>query len=350
MANFEKETQEIFNIAKTYNKYPVKRYWADFTLSALVAWSSFISTYLASNLFLKLTFFIISVFSIYRILSYTHEVVHLKKNQIPFFREAWSLLCGIPFLVPHFTYRELHLQHHSKKNYGTKNDIEYDYFYGRKKHIILYFLKNAILPFLIIYRYAILSLTLLIPGRLRDLVETKASCMGIKLVFTRNKVKNQTEKKYWVLEETLCAIHLWTMVLLISISAIDSSIILQWAMTIFAVLTLNTYRFLGATHLYKNGEEQKTFKEHILDSVNIEDNSFLTKIIAPLGQDKHALHHIVPNVPGLLLKDLHHDLLRNLPKDHFYFTLSYHSIHTVYSKIYNAHSLEADHNKNLNAA
>src|SRR5262245_49117295 len=46
----------------------------------------------------------------YRAVMFLHEIVHLLERQFTVFRLVWTLLCGIPFLVPSFTYYA-HLDH-----------------------------------------------------------------------------------------------------------------------------------------------------------------------------------------------------------------------------------------------
>ena len=50
--------------------------------------------------------------------------MHLPEKKFLTFRIAWNLLCGIPFLVPSFTYYP-HLDHHRRKMFGTEHDGEY---------------------------------------------------------------------------------------------------------------------------------------------------------------------------------------------------------------------------------
>src|SRR4051794_25601310 len=40
----------------------------------------------------------------YRGVMFVHEVVHLPERKFVAFRVIWNLVCGIPFLVPSFTY------------------------------------------------------------------------------------------------------------------------------------------------------------------------------------------------------------------------------------------------------
>src|SRR5262245_35146130 len=60
----------------------------------------------------------------YRAVMFVHEIVHLPEKKFGTFRMVWNLLCGIPFLVPSFTYYT-HLDHHRRRSFGTGDDGEY---------------------------------------------------------------------------------------------------------------------------------------------------------------------------------------------------------------------------------
>ena len=61
---------------------------------------------------------------LYRAALFIHEIVHLPENRFIAFRVVWNLLCGIPMLIPSFTY-STHLGHHRRTMYGTNQDGEY---------------------------------------------------------------------------------------------------------------------------------------------------------------------------------------------------------------------------------
>ncbi|MGC3969769.1 MAG: fatty acid desaturase [Pirellulales bacterium] len=55
---------------------------------------------------------------------FIHELQHLRAGTFRGFKTAWNLLCGIPFLIPQFTYGD-HQGHHTNREYGTADDAEY---------------------------------------------------------------------------------------------------------------------------------------------------------------------------------------------------------------------------------
>ena len=68
--------------------------------------------------------FTVQCLCFYRAVMFVHEVVHLPERNFVAFRVAWNVLCGIPFLLPSFTYYT-HLEHHRRKLFGTEHDGEY---------------------------------------------------------------------------------------------------------------------------------------------------------------------------------------------------------------------------------
>ncbi len=349
MKNFDVQVQHIFKLAQRYSKYPKKTYWINLIATALIGWGLFIGAYLSNGWALKSLFLVPAIFALYRLVTFTHEVVHIKKGQVPGFRFAWSVLCGIPLLAPHFMYRELHLAHHSKNKYNTDKDIEYFPFFGKAFAMHIYYFKNLALPFLSVYRFAVLPLTFLAGSKVRSIIEQKASSMGIRFIFTRELLKNKTEKKFWVIEEIASFVYVWSIIGLIATGSLDIELVYQWAITMISILTLNTFRFLSATHLYWGQGEKMSFEQHIMDSVNIKNKGVFSKLIAPVGQTYHGLHHIVPFVPGLVLHKLHTDIMREIDEDHFYHKINYEGFLQVYSLLLEGKRPEEE-NKLLNAA
>jgi len=321
-----KEMKDIIQLAKRYATYPKLKYWCDLSACLVVGWGSLIALYSSDRLWIKAAFFIIAAFALYRAVVFTHELVHLDKKQLPYFRAFWSLFCGIPLLIPHFLYRDVHRIHHLKGAYNTTKDPEYMFFCGKKSRIILFYFENLLPPFLLLARFLILPVSILIGGEFRKKICTDASTMGPKLVFKRPLVTNAAERKYWLYEEIATCLYVWAVILLIIAHKLPASIIAVWGLLIFTILTLNTVRFMGATHLYNGKGNEMSLQEHFKDSVNILNNSILTNLLAPVGQTKHGLHHIVPFVPGLRLSELHQEIVRTLPENMLYKQMNYRSI------------------------
>src|SRR5262245_48512643 len=108
-------------------------YWFDFLTTIIVGHSCFALTRLvyeshlhptSLKLVLVLVTFAVQCATFYRSVMFIHEIVHLPEKKFTAFRVVWNLLCGIPFLVPSFTYYT-HLDHHRRRSFGTSQDGEY---------------------------------------------------------------------------------------------------------------------------------------------------------------------------------------------------------------------------------
>src|SRR6266478_2796313 len=100
-------------------------YWADFVVSLGVGFAAFRFVRVMPTLSIEqIGLFLISSLLFYRAALFIHEIVHFRSGTFRAFRIVWNLLCGIPFLLPSFTYYT-HLDHHRRKHYGTRDDGEY---------------------------------------------------------------------------------------------------------------------------------------------------------------------------------------------------------------------------------
>src|SRR5688500_11334104 len=108
-------------------------YWIDFWTTILLGHACFALTRsiydsalepLGLKLGLMAATFAVQCALYYRGAMFIHEIVHLPEKKFIAFRIVWNLLCGIPFLVPSFTYYT-HLDHHRRRMFGTRDDGEY---------------------------------------------------------------------------------------------------------------------------------------------------------------------------------------------------------------------------------
>src|SRR5437762_5900150 len=108
-------------------------YWLDFLTTTLVGHTCFALTRVLFHshveprwlaLALTAAVFALQCACYYRAVMFIHEIVHLPERKLVVFRVVWNLLCGIPFLLPSFTYYS-HLDHHRRKLFGTEQDGEY---------------------------------------------------------------------------------------------------------------------------------------------------------------------------------------------------------------------------------
>lgn len=294
-------------------------YWTDFLLSWTIGILCFRLTREAPLLSLQqIALFLIAGLAYYRITIFTHELVHLRDKEFRGFRMTWNLLCGIPFLMPSFTYYT-HLDHHRRKFFGTDKDGEYLPLGTRPpREIVLYMLQPFLIPVLAIVRFGILTPLTWISPRLRKLVHQRASSMVADPTYIRPM---PTEKDLKIIRLQEFAVFGFLMIVAVGlirqrlpIFQDPLALLVQVYLTSVFILILNELRTLGA-HRYTNAGGELTFVEQLLDSVNYPRRPFLTELWAPVGLRFHALHHLFPSMPYHALPAAHRRLMRALPAD-----------------------------------
>jgi fatty acid desaturase len=229
------------------------------------------------------------------------------------FRIAWNLLCGIPFLMPSFTYYT-HIDHHTRRHYGTARDGEYLPLAKRSRwHLFLFLCQPFVVPVIAVVRFLILAPICWICPTARDWVHRHASSMVIDPSYIRPLPTRQVLRLIR-LQEVLC--FLWTA----GVAAAMIAVIVPFGFltTAYAVsvciLMLNAVRTLGAHH-YTNEGDEVTFVDQLLDSVNYPNRPMLSELWAPVGLRFHALHHLFPSLPYHNLATAHRLLMAGLPAD-----------------------------------
>ncbi|CAE6516547.1 putative Fatty acid desaturase [Nitrosomonas nitrosa] len=292
-------------------------YWSDFLITTISAWGLFYLAIKASQsdgLYYLLIF--LSAIGFYRALAFTHELAHLRKGAVPGFSFIWHVICGIPFLAPHFLYRTVHVAHHSKKNYGKDTDGEYISFGTSSKWLIIaHFLFNLLIPLSSISRFMIIAPISLFNSRLRLFVMERMSFIGLKFSFSREVPIRKSEMTGWYVAEFSCCLFCWLVFASLITKTITLTFLFQWYMIIIIVLTLNSLRTLGATHWYVSEGTDLNFTDQIKDSISIRSKSLLTKILCPVGTQYHALHHMFPSIPYHSLGKVYERLLANFPEE-----------------------------------
>src|SRR5205085_949600 len=147
----------------------------------------------------------------YRSGMFIHELAH-QRERFLVFRIVWNALCGIPFLIPSFTYAS-HLDHHQRKKYGTANDGEYlPLGHHSRWHIVWYLAQMPLIPPLIWLRFAVLApLSWCLPP-LRRWVLTRASSLVINAGYRRS-LPPRSARPAIVLQEACCCAWAWLIVL-----------------------------------------------------------------------------------------------------------------------------------------
>lgn len=292
-------------------------YWTDFLLTLTVGFACF-------RLYQRSDFlspwepvgYVGCVLSFYRAGSFIHELVHVRTASFTAFRVAWNLLCGIPFLMPEFTYTT-HLSHHVRKHYGTAEDGEYlPLASGPTWKILWYMSQTFIVPILPIVRFLILTPLAWLSPRLRSLIQQRASSLVMDPMYVR-PLPSTTELRAWRVQETCCFLFTAAVATLL-LTGIHPQITWTWLGKIYlmacGVVFLNQLRTLGA-HRFRHRGEELTFVQQLLDSVNYPTKPLLTGLWAPVGLRYHALHHLFPSIPYHNLHAAHQRLIAELPAD-----------------------------------
>ncbi|SEM86100.1 fatty acid desaturase family protein [Nitrosomonas marina] len=310
-------------------------YWTDFLFNIVVGWTAFF-TALMSPLFSlwQIGAYMIAVLALYRAAIFVHELAHLKKGTFQTFRVVWNCLCGIPFMIPSFTYDGVHNDHHRRDVYGTLGDGEYLPFATRKpREMVGYVLLSFILPLLLLARFLLLTpLSYLIPP-LRKIVWERASSLTIDPNYKRsvNAIRNDHN---WRQQELATFLFSFAIVSLIMLEVIPFSVLVLWYLVAVMVFILNSLRTLAA-HAYRNpGEQPMSHAEQFLDSVNVPGNPLITPLWAPVGLRFHATHHLFMNMPYHNLGKAQRRLVNGLSDNSLFLTTMRDSLWDALTRIW----------------
>ncbi len=290
-------------------------YWADFLGSALGGMLCFtlVRRRLEPFSLEQGIVFVICCLLFYRAVLFTHELTHLRSGSFRAFRIAWNLLCGIPLLLPSFTYYT-HVEHHMRKHFGTERDGEYMPLATTGPwHIVLYLCQPFVLPIIAVVRFMFLApIGWLVPS-FRAVLHRHASSMVMDPTYIRPLPAKKT-LRIFRLQEVLCCLWCWSLATLMANGVVPLGFLPTAYAVSVTILFLNALRTLGA-HRYTNDNGQVTFIEQMLDSINYPNRPFLSALWAPVGLRFHALHHLFPSLPYHNLAKAHARLMAELPAD-----------------------------------
>jgi fatty acid desaturase len=301
-------------------------YWADFLLTigfghgffAATRWIIDSSLPFAQKALLGLVTFTVQCACIYRAVMFVHEIVHLPERKFRAFRVAWNLLCGIPFLLPSFTYYS-HLDHHRRRLFGTAGDGEYLALGRMSPGWILVYLSQCLwVPPLVVVRFAILTPLMTCCPPLARWIYQHASALVMDPSYTR-PLPTRAALRWMRLQEGACCVFVWGVVassllvlgrwpLVLAIHAYGTSVVL---------VLMNCVRTLASHRWGSDGHEQ-TFVEQMLDSVTLDSDSLTAALLNPVGLRYHATHHLFPSLPYHNMRAAHKRLLAQLPPDSAY--------------------------------
>ncbi len=285
-------------------------YWLDFLTYIALGWASFVATLtLPAFSPLQLLFFLLSVLTLYRSAIFIHELAHLKKGTFKVFRLVWNLVCGFPLMLPSFTYRGVHNDHHKRDIYGTSEDGEYlPFARSAPREIVVYVLLSFVLPLLFAGRFVVLAPISYLHEKLRGLAWKRASSLSIDLSYRRPPPSARDEEA-WGLQEACTFLYGASAIALVATGVLPYGVLVLWYLVAWSIFFLNSFRTLAA-HSYRNpGDQVMDLSEQYLDSVNVPGNRFLTALWAPVGLRYHATHHLFPSMPYHALGEAHRRLM-----------------------------------------
>jgi fatty acid desaturase len=323
---------------------PVERiYWADFLATILVGhacygltrlWWEIRVEPLGLRLGLSLATFAIQCACYYRAVMFVHELVHLPELSFTGFRVVWNLLCGIPFLVPSFTYYT-HLDHHRRKTFGTERDGEYLPLASISPWWIVLYLSQCLwAPPLAVIRFGVLTPLIWSCPPLRRWIHQRLSSLAMDPTHLR-PLPTSGDLRIIRLQELACFAFL-TACLLVPIVVWHRwpiPLLVQGYATAVILVLMNCLRTL-ASHRYASGGRETTFVEQMLDSVTLDNDSPLAVLLNPVGLRYHATHHLFPSMPYHNIRAAHKRLIARLPADSPYRRTVEHSVWPVIANLW----------------
>ncbi len=310
-------------------------YWVDFLTTILIGHTMYgVTRFLYDihlqplwlRLAIQLVTFTITCICYYRAVMFVHEIVHLPEKRFRAFRFVWNLLCGIPFLVPSFTYYT-HLDHHRRKMFGTTHDGEYLPLASMSPWCILLYLSQAIwVPPLAVIRFGILTPLMWISPALRRLVHQRASSLVMDPTYIRPLPTKDMQRMIF-LQELGCFLFILACAIIppVFLNRWPIPFLIQAYSTGVVLVFLNALRTLAA-HRWHSGGEEGSFTDQMLDSITMDNDSLPAILINPVGLRYHATHHLFPSLPYHNMRAAHKRLMAELPADSPYRQTVGHSI------------------------
>jgi fatty acid desaturase len=286
-------------------------FWPDMLLTAAIAYGAAVLCFLQPAFsWLGIAAFVVSGFAIFRVATFIHEIVHLRRGTLPGFTVAWNVLVGIPMMTPSYFY-DNHSDHHNRQHYGTPADGEYlPLAQSPLREIALYFLQVPIIPALAVIRFVVITpLTYLSPA-LRRLVDRRASSY-ISNPYYKKPADTPPPAFIWRVAEFAVFALYGTLLGLTVAGLLDWTVLAKiYALAMFAIL-LNWVRNL-AGHTFTNSGEPMSHVAQFEDSITVDGNPIVCELMFPLGLRYHALHHLFPAMPYHELGRAHRKLMAQL--------------------------------------
>jgi len=290
-----------------------KRYWIDFLVSLVCAYTSSTFFLLAPlGSWVQWVTFPISVFWLYRLGSLVHEVCHLGQHEMQAFKATWNLLVGVMTFTPSPFFTRHHRDHHSQRFYGTLEDPEYVANVlegGNWRSVLGYAFHICMFPIMVYLRFLLVPFTFLHP-KLRETVLERASALTMNFQYRRKL--NAYDRRSIVVMEWMCFIRAALIPMTIFVGIAPLSRIPLLYLLGLSTLVLNQMRQL-ADHHFEGDGSRVDVESHVLDSCNFSGNDLLTRLFFPFSIRYHALHHLFPSMPYHNLQAAHRYLVEILP-------------------------------------
>lgn len=309
-----------------------KIFWSDFLASILVGYASLYVAITASS-GIAVIAAILSILTLYRAVSFIHEITHLKTTAVPGFRIGWNMLLGIPLLVPSFMYEGTHNQHHARTRYGTADDPEYlPLALMRPWQVAVFLFSSLLAPVALLLRFGVLAPVSFIIPPLRSVLIARASTLATNPGYRRRAPEGQFRRD-WLIMETSAAIWGISLIALVATGTIPLRAFITFMAIVSVATLLNQTRTLVA-HLWENDGEPMSVTAQYLDSVNVPPPGFLPALWAPVGLRYHALHHLIPSVPYHALGEAHRRLAAQFPAGTTYHRANYRGLNGLLIRLF----------------
>ena len=286
-------------------------YWTDFLLSTGIGWAATAVYFLARPWsLLQIVAFLVASFLFYRAGTFIHEIIHMPVRQMVWFKRAWNLLLGVPFLMPWIMYSN-HIEHHNHRRFGTPLDGEYlPLGSSPLKETFKYLVQAPLLPLFMLLRFGIAGPVSWFVPKLRHLVLTRASA-AVSNPYYSERFPKRFENHLKIVE-ALCLAYIVALALLVWNDVISLTQVAMGYLLLAFTLGLNWVRNLAA-HRYVNDGTPMTLAAQVEESINITGQTWLTVAFFPVGLRYHALHHLFPALPYHNMDAAHRRLMEHLP-------------------------------------